>query len=134
MHELSVCQQMLRQVGRIAREHRARQVERIVVAAGPLSGVEPHLLKQAFSLARAGTIAANATLEIERSPVRVRCRDCRQEYETPSNRLLCPDCGTWQVDVIEGEHLLLKSIELADVPDDAANDAERESEERQHDV
>jgi hydrogenase nickel incorporation protein HypA/HybF len=134
MHELSVCQQMLLQVTRIASEHRAERVERIVIAAGPLCGVEPHLLKQAFSLARIGTVAAKATLVIEQNPVRIRCRDCLREHETPPNRLLCPECGTWQVDVTEGEHLLLKRVELADVPDKALNTQEPESEEQEHHV
>ena len=128
MHELAVCQQMLKQVTRIANEHGAGRVERIVVAAGPLSGVEPRLLQQAFTLARAGTIAAEAELDIERSPVRIRCRECLAEHETPSNRLLCPLCDTWQVDVVEGEHLLLKSIELADLPDNASSATEPETE------
>jgi len=28
------------------------------------------------------------------------------------NRLVCPDCGDWQVDVSEGEELLLLSLEI----------------------
>ena len=40
MHEYSVCLALLEQVERIAAEHRARRVERIVLQLGPLSGVE----------------------------------------------------------------------------------------------
>ena len=121
MHELSVCQQLLSQATRIAREHGAERIERIVVAAGPLSGVEPDLLVQAFSVARAGTLAREAELEIESGVVVVRCRSCRTESEVPVNRLLCAKCGNWQVDVTQGEDLLLLSLELAGLPD--GNDA-----------
>lgn len=119
MHELSVCQQLLSQATRIAQEHGAHQIDRIVVAAGPLSGVEPDLLMQAFSVARAGSLAHSARLEIERGVVVVRCRSCRTESEVPANRLLCAKCGNWQVDVTQGEDLLLLSLELSGLPSQA---------------
>lgn len=127
MHELSVCQDLLSQVQRIALERKARVVERIRVAAGPLSGVEPALLRQAFSIARSGTLAASAELEIESGPVVVRCRDCQTDSQVPSNRLLCGDCGTWQVDVIQGEDLVLMSIDLAGLPEGTTNDGQQEN-------
>jgi len=53
MHELAVCQQLILQVDQIAREKNARLVESITLRLGPLSGVEAHLLTQAFPLLRA---------------------------------------------------------------------------------
>ena len=43
----------------------ATEVSRIAVAVGPLSGVDASLLARAFEVARMGTIAAHAQLEIE---------------------------------------------------------------------
>ena len=65
MHELSVCQGLLRQVEKVAAEHDARAVDRILLRVGALSGVEPDLLSHAFDIARMGTLAENARLEIE---------------------------------------------------------------------
>lgn len=129
MHELSICQQLLTQVARVAAEHGAARVDRIRVSAGPLSGVEPQLLQQAFTLARAGTIAAEADLEIRSAPVRIRCRDCRETSEVPPNRLLCPHCRQWQVDVVAGEELILERVELADLADDPMPDHPTQHEE-----
>jgi hydrogenase nickel incorporation protein HypA/HybF len=112
VHELSVCQGLLRQVDRIAAENAARAVDRIVLRVGALSGVEPDLLTHAFDIARMGTVAENAVLEIERGPVTVRCRQCGGSGEVPSNRLLCPACGDWRVEVTGGEDLLLLSLDL----------------------
>ena len=47
----------MEQVERIGREQRAQYVESIQLGIGPLSGVEPRLLEQAFYIARAGSIA-----------------------------------------------------------------------------
>ncbi|MEJ2385387.1 MAG: hydrogenase maturation nickel metallochaperone HypA [Xanthomonadales bacterium] len=112
MHELSICQGLLRQVDRVAAEHDARGVSRILLRVGALSGVEPDLLTHAFDIARMGTLAENAVLEIEHEPVTVRCRQCGQGGEVPSNRLVCPRCGDWRVDVTGGEELLLMSLDL----------------------
>ena len=69
MHELSVCQALLAQVEQVARENAAHSVEKVVLRIGPLSGVEPRLLQDAFPIARAGTVAAGAELVIEELPL-----------------------------------------------------------------
>jgi hydrogenase nickel incorporation protein HypA/HybF len=113
MHELAVCQGLMSQVERIAADNQASAVERIVLQVGLLSGVEPPLLQRAFEVARAGTVAANAELEIKTGPVRLRCRECNEESEARPNRLLCAACGDWRVQVLEGEEMLLVSLELS---------------------
>ena len=112
MHELAVCQGLLRQVEAIAREHGADRVTRIVVRIGPLSGVEPDLLAGAFPLAAGDTRAAAAELIIERLPVRVRCNTCGAETEAPPNRLLCGACGHGHTQLVGGDEMLLASVEL----------------------
>jgi len=112
MHELAVCQALIEQVERVARENEARRVVSIVVSVGPLSGVEAQLLEHAYPLAAAGTIAERAALVVETVPVRVRCRTCCAETEVAANRLVCGACNDWQVEVTAGEDLLLKRVEI----------------------
>ena len=69
MHELSICQALMEQVESIASERNAKYVTSIVVGMGPLSGVEEQLLKNAYPVASAGTVAENAELIIEFLPV-----------------------------------------------------------------
>jgi len=118
MHELSVCQGLLDQVEAIAAQHRAERVCSITVRIGVLSGVEPDLLQQAFSLARGDGVAAQASLIIESLPVRVSCRQCGMESDALPNRLLCAHCGDFHTRLISGDELLLASVEL-DVPSPA---------------
>jgi hydrogenase nickel incorporation protein HypA/HybF len=115
MHELSVCLALMQQVERIAQEHRAVRVERIVVQVGPLSGVEPALLQHAWPLACAGTLAAAAELVIEAAPVKVRCTVCGAESEAVPNRLLCASCGDFRTQLVSGDELLLANLELSQV-------------------
>lgn len=116
MHELSVCQALLAQVNDIAVEHGAETVHEITVEVGPLSGVVPTLLMQAFTLARAGTIAADAQLTVHEPPVTVRCRVCAQETDTTANALRCAACGDWRTTVIGGDELMLRDVVLERTP------------------
>ena len=112
MHELAVCQDIIAQVENIAREHKAQAVYQVTVEIGPLSGVEAALLKAAFPIASAGTLAENAKLEINDIPVKVKCRSCGETSAATTNNLTCRHCGNWQTDVISGDEMLLKRIEL----------------------
>jgi hydrogenase nickel incorporation protein HypA/HybF len=118
MHELAICQGLMREVERVARQHGAERVTGLTLQIGALAGVEPELLAQAFTIARAGSIAETAELSIESIAPRVRCSACGADSEAAVNRLVCGSCGDWRVQVVTGDEMLLKSVEL--VRDDAA--------------
>jgi hydrogenase nickel incorporation protein HypA/HybF len=122
MHELSVCQGMIRQVEGIARQERATRVDSIALSIGPQSGVEPPLLDRAFEIARMGTVAQDAVLEIQTGPVVVECRTCGSSGEASANRLLCPACGDWRVSVRQGEEMTLMRVELSGIPEAIATE------------
>ena len=112
MHELSICQALIEQVESLARKEGALQVVQVRIGIGPLSGVEPQLLQQAFQLARAGSIAATASLLIDHLPVRVSCRECGQETEAEVANLTCGNCGDWHTRLVCGDEMLLTQVEL----------------------
>ena len=114
MHELAICQALLRQVLEVAENRCSQRVGRIKLRIGPLSGVEPGLLKSAFPLVAAGTPCEGTIIEIEDIPIRVRCQICGSTSQARSNRLLCTDCGTWRVTLISGDEMLLAAVELLD--------------------
>jgi len=115
MHEYSLCVALLGQVEAIARQHGARRVERIELRVGPLSGAEPLLLRHAWPLVAAGTIASEAMLEIESVPVIVACTCCGVETEATPNRLLCGRCGDCRTRLVSGDELMLARLELAGI-------------------
>ena len=117
MHELSVCHALIGQVEAIANVYRAVKIYRIVVQLGPLSGVEGHLLKQAYPLASAGSIADQAELIIEQLPIRIRCEQCGAETNAPLNRLVCGECSDWHTQLLSGDEMVLASVELEE-PDE----------------
>jgi hydrogenase nickel incorporation protein HypA/HybF len=112
MHELAICQALMNQVENIAAERNACSVVSIVIGMGPLSGVEAQLLKHAYPVACAGTVAEGAELVIEKLPVRVSCTQCGAESDVLPNKLVCKACGDWRTTLISGDELMLMSVEL----------------------
>ncbi len=111
MHELAICQALLEQVEGIARARGAAAVEQITVAVGPLCGVEPQLLSNAFTIARCGSCAA-AELRFEAVPLKIRCTECGAESECQPNALLCAQCDGFRTQVVSGDELLLLRVHL----------------------
>ena len=120
MHELAICQSLMDQVETIASERNALSVTSIVIGMGPLSGVEAQLLKNAYPLASAGTIAEHAELIIEHLPLRVKCTQCGSESEALPNKLICKQCGDWRTTLVSGDEMMLMSVELEKAKDTEA--------------
>jgi len=112
VHELAICQALIEQVEQVALKERAEQVLSIHLGIGLLSGVEPRLLEQAFFIARAGGVAADAELLIDSLPVQVSCDECGQTTDALPARLLCGNCGNWRTRLVSGDELLLQHVEL----------------------
>ena len=112
MHELSICQALVNQVEQVAREHHSTRVTSVQLRIGPLSGVEPHLLEQAFPLAAAGTVAEGSELRLDCLPVSVSCGHCGTVTNAPPNRLVCGQCGAWRTTLVSGDELQLARVEL----------------------
>ncbi|MBU1191061.1 MAG: hydrogenase maturation nickel metallochaperone HypA [Gammaproteobacteria bacterium] len=112
MHELSVCQALVQQLKDIAVREDAARITRVVVQIGPLSGVEAQLLRHAYPVASAGTVADTAELILESLPIRVRCESCGAESDASTNRLVCGVCGDYHTQMLSGDELLLAQVEF----------------------
>lgn len=112
MHELSVCQALLTQIAVIASQRRAEAVLKVTIQVGPLSGVEPTLLLNAFALMRLGGVASGAELLIEHTGVTICCLNCGEQTTTQANRLSCGACGGIRTRVVTGTELCLRRVEM----------------------
>lgn len=112
MHELSLCVSLLEQVAQIAAERAAANVTKIELDIGPLSGVEADLLRNAYPIAAAGTIAERAELVIRGTDIIVRCMSCKAETDAKPNRLVCGSCGDFRTRIVSGDEMILRSLEI----------------------
>ena len=88
------------------------KITKIELDIGPLSGVEADLLRNAYPIAAAGTIAEDAELVIRGTDIVVRCMSCKAETDATPNRLVCGNCGNFRTRIVSGDEMILKSLEI----------------------
>jgi hydrogenase nickel incorporation protein HypA/HybF len=92
MHEVSIMQSALQTVERVGRERNLSKVRRVGLRVGLLSGVIPDALQFAFEVLRAGTVAAEAKLDIEIVPAVFWCEACQSERHLTTLDFACDLC------------------------------------------
>jgi hydrogenase nickel incorporation protein HypA/HybF len=113
MHELSVTQSILDIAVRHAERAGARRILAINVIVGDLTGFVRDSIQFYFDFLSRETIAAAATLNIERVAARVRCRECGGEYQPPDARVWsCPTCHALGGEIIAGREFSVASLEV----------------------
>ena len=112
MHEISVAESILDIVEAKAREQNAASVQVIKLRLGKFTTIVPEALEFAFEVARQGTLAQNARLEIEVISMVLHCVVCDAETQPESGIcLICERCG-FPLKIIAGEELSIEYIEI----------------------
>ena len=112
MHEMSIAVELLELVLAAAEPHGPLRVRGVSVRIGAMRLVVPEALQFAWRQICAGTQADGAELELSEVPLRVRCRQCAAEYQPEIDDFLCPRCRQADVDILEGNDIILESLEL----------------------
>ena len=112
MHELSIVAGLFETLLDQAGAHNAREITRVRLKVGRLSGIVPELLESAFDMYKKGTLAEKAVLDIDIVPLSVRCRACGAENSREDFCLACPACASPDLQIIQGTEIFLEKIEL----------------------
>ena len=114
MHELGICDALLKMVDQVAKEEQLACVRAVTVEVGTLSGVVPKYLVDCWTAVSDGTPYADTTFSVEVVEGTTKCFDCGQEFAAGINdKLVCPFCGGNKLIPVSGRDLTLKEI-LAD--------------------
>lgn len=109
MHELSITQSV---VTTVSERMPDATVRRIRLEIGRLSGVVADSVRFCWDMVAEGTPLDGAVLEIIESSGRARCRSCGEEFEVNDLLALC-DCGSADLELLAGQELLIKEVEVA---------------------
>lgn len=113
MHEMALAEGMLQIVEASARSNGARLVREVRLEIGALSAVEPDALRFAFDVVTRGTVAEGARLTMMTTPGRAWCLPCGESVDLPRLAEPCPRCGSYQLQVTQGDEMRVKDIEIA---------------------
>ena len=113
MHELGIALEI---IDLAAQRAEGAEVRRIVVEVGALTMVLPDALAFAWEVATEGSAVAGAKLEIVTVAGRGKCRHCgtEQELSAPFGRCVC---GTMDLELVAGEELRIRELEVNHVRD-----------------
>lgn len=112
MHEYSIVQSLLESCEEHAKQNEAKEVTKVVVKIGVLSGVEPELLETAFNTFKEKTICHNALFVMNVQDIVIECLDCQTTSTLQKREFTCPKCQSINIDVKEGEEMYLMSLEM----------------------
>ena len=108
VHELALMESLVAAV----RENVARRrVKRVKLRLGKLTCVSADALRCSFDVVARGTVLERAELEIVEVAGRGRCRSCGAGLPLELPVFACR-CGSFDVEVIEGEELRLQEVEV----------------------
>lgn len=111
MHELGITQNI---VAIVSENARGRRVKRVVLEIGKLSAIMPDAVRFCFDVCSQGTVLEGALLEIKEISGLGCCRRCGTHIVLIKPFGRC-DCGSLELDLIAGEELKIKAIEIDDL-------------------
>ena len=112
MHELAVAERLVALVAEEATRAACVKGETVFLRLGVLSHVEPSSLELAFLAASQGTIAAGASLRVERTVAQAHCLSCEAKITVTQRGAPCPHCGAFELVVVGGDELRLVRLEV----------------------
>jgi hydrogenase nickel incorporation protein HypA/HybF len=112
MHEMSLAEGMLQVVEDGARHHAAAAVKAVRLEIGALAQVEVDALRFCFDAVTRGTLAEGARLEIVMPPGLAWCLPCGSRVPIAQRGDACPQCGSHQLQVVQGDEMRVTEIEI----------------------
>ncbi len=112
MHELPVTQNILEIALRHAKAANASRIMSINIVIGELASIVDDSIQFYWDIISSDTIAEGAKLNFNRINAEFECKVCGERYNLQGNELVCPDCGSLQIDIIAGKEFFLESIDV----------------------
>ena len=112
MHEMSLCEGVLQVLEEESRRQHFQKVKTVWLEIGGMAGVEVEAMRFCFDVVIRHTVADGARLEIIEVPGEAWCLNCAQTVTVKQRYDACPQCGSYQLQVIRGEEMRIKELEV----------------------
>lgn len=128
MHEISIVRSVVKTVLEYCESNEVPEVAEIVMSVGELSLVIPEYLEKSYPVVVKGTPLEQTKLVIEVVPGMAECNACDEVFNVVENKGYCPNCGSFDKDVLSGKDCSIKEIHVpeqdapADGPEQPASE------------
>ncbi len=110
MHELSIVQHFVGTTDQAAAQRGIKQVKRVTLNVGALTGVIPKYVRMYYDEVCEGTRLEGSELEINYLEAEAFCRGCGNMYDPTKHDDKCPECGDTDKEIIQGKELTVRDI------------------------
>ena len=113
MHELTLLYGVVQKVEEVVKENDLDHIDAIVIEVGEATAVVPEFLRDGYSVISDDyDFLRGSELIIERVTAIGRCRGCGTEFPIVVNKGLCPECGSFDKDIIEGTDFFIREVRI----------------------
>jgi hydrogenase nickel incorporation protein HypA/HybF len=113
MHEGDFTQQIVEAILEELKKFPESHPRAVHVQVGQIFHLQPESVHTHFRIFTKGTPLADAVLELEDVEVTILCQNCGQRSGVDDHHLLiCEGCGSTAVEIVEGNAVIVQSIEL----------------------
>jgi len=112
MHEMSIALSILRTLKEEMAKHPGCALRKAKLGIGEFSGVEVESLRFSLELALAEEGWAGLELDIAKTPLRAKCRNCGCAFKPEATGFLCECCGSDDLDIEAGQSVTVDSITI----------------------
>ena len=113
MHELGVVFHVIDTIKDVAAEQEISHVESITLRLGTVSTVVPEYLEDCWKWASAREdLVRDCRLIIEPVQAITYCEDCKEQYDTIRFGRVCPNCGSENTYLLQGDEFVIKEISV----------------------
>ena len=112
MHELGLVFEMAKVIEEDLADENVEAVDTVVMEIGEISSVVPHYFESRFPAARERPLLRDAKLEMNIIPAVGRCRNCGVTFPIVENKGYCPDCGSFDKELLSGREFNIKEVRV----------------------
>ncbi|MCV6612762.1 MAG: hydrogenase maturation nickel metallochaperone HypA [Amphritea sp.] len=112
MHEMSIAEGIVQVLEEQATAQQYQRVKAVWLEIGPLAMIESDALQFCFDAVTRNTLAEGAVLNIIKLDGLAFCMQCLKEVSIQQRYDSCPECGSHQLQITQGEEMRIKELEV----------------------
>jgi hydrogenase nickel incorporation protein HypA/HybF len=113
MHEMSLCEGLVQTLEAQATAQHFTQVHKVWLEIGALATIEPEAMRFNFPIVARGTLAEDAELITEVVDGEAWCMQCCARVAVRRHGDGCPNCGSYQLQILEGQQMRVRQLEVS---------------------
>ena len=115
MHEMGIILHLAKSLEETAEQEKIKKITRVTLEVGEVSGIMTDYFTDCWDyFKKRHPVLDTAELELLTIPAVTFCGSCEKTYPTVQYGRTCPNCGSGETWLIQGNECIIKEIEVED--------------------